>query len=164
MEKETDDISQINWLSIEVFTDKDNIFSEEVFFYLLKDNLSYVYKDKHLLIALCICSYEKQKDIIAIDVFCLKQEYRRKGLGTSLLNSCINNCIKNGYQKFSLYVVTTNEKAINVYKKIGFKISKKIDNYYNKDAPPDNDAYLMVLDKTNNEKSETNKIKEIQDY
>ena len=38
---------------------------------------------------------------------------------------------------------------MNLYKKLGFKEIRFIRNYYHLDKPPDNDAYLMVLEKGN---------------
>ena len=54
-----------------------------------------------------------------------------------------------GYPKNDLQVTVTNEIAINLYQKLGFKITEKLENYYNYAKPPDNDAYLMILEKSN---------------
>ena len=43
----------------------------------------------------------------------------------------------------------TNIPAINLYLLLGFRVVKTILNYYSNDAPPDNDAFLMVLKKDN---------------
>ena len=141
------DISEISSLCIEVWGDEGK-YSEEFYSNILLYELSYIYKEKNKIIAACLIEYDEEKDITIISIFCVKKEYRRKGIGTSLLNFCINNCIKNGYPKFNLQVAVTNEEAINLYKKLGFEITEKLVNYYNV-KPPDNDAYLMLLDRTN---------------
>ena len=149
------DIPEIHSLCIEVWGDECT-YNEEYYSNILVDELSYIYKESNEIIAVCLVEYDEEKDITAICVFCVKKEYRKKGIGTSLINFCINNCIKNGYPKFKLQVAVTNEKAINLYKKLGFEITEKLVNYYSDVKPPDNDAYLMLLDKTN-------KINEIDD-
>ena len=76
---------------------------------------------------------------IAVD-----KEYRKKGIGSSLLESFI----KLNYDKcnsISLYVYVDNKVAINFYKKNGFNIIKRIPKYYIGTYDINNcDAYMMV--------------------
>jgi ribosomal protein S18 acetylase RimI-like enzyme len=52
--------------------------------------------------------------------FCIKEEYRRKGLGKELLENCLELARKDGYQ-VKLEVHVDNTAAINLYKSYGFK-------------------------------------------
>ena len=113
--------------------------------------MSYIYKDNDTIIAICLALYEEDLKQINISVLCVKSEYQRKGIGKSILNACIDNCIKKGYNEFNLHVCVTNEKAIKLYEKIGFTKIKMCENYYSEDEPPDNDAYFMELTKKKNE-------------
>lgn len=67
-------------------------------------------------------------------------EYRRKGLGNAILTKALEGMrgynVKEGY----LEVRVSNQPAIDLYRKIGFSISKTSRHYY-KDGE---DAYIMV--------------------
>ena len=144
-----EDISQIKELSY-YFWGRVGLFTNEFYIEVLKQNLSYVYKDKNTLIAVCLVRLdEDHSNSINIDVLCVNSKYQRKGLGRALLSFCINNCVEKGYNKFYLHVSTTNKKALNLYYSLGFFKAKFIKDYYINDEPPDKDAYMMKLYKYN---------------
>lgn len=60
-------------------------------------------------------------------------EYRGKGIGTSILKNEINN-----HDRICLKVATTNDRAIKLYKSLGFEIIKEVDGQ----------MYIMKYDKT----------------
>ena len=143
-----DDIPQIKSLGAS-FWGKEGIYSDKFYMEALKQNLSYAYKEKiknkNILIAICLVRYDKENDVVGIDLLCVKEMYQGMGFGKALLSFCINKCLENCYNKFYLHVATTNYKAISLYKKLGFSIVKLVKNYYYNDKPPDNDAYYMTL-------------------
>ena len=141
-----DDIPEIKNLSYSIWKE-DGIYSDNFYESMLNDNLSYIYKDqeKNIIIAICLALYEEEEDEVNISVLCVKKEYQRKGLGKSILEECIENCVKNRYTNFYLHVAITNEKAIKLYEKIGFRKIKFIKNYYTNDPPPHNSSFLMRL-------------------
>ena len=146
-----EDIPQIKDLGYS-FWGKEGIYIEGYYYVVLGDNLSYVYKDKNILIAFCLVRLDKDKDFynfISIDLLCVNPNYQRKGFGKALLSFCINNCVEKGYTKFYLHVATTNKKAMNLYYSLGFFKAKFIKDYYFNDKPPDKDAYMMKLYKYN---------------
>lgn len=49
------------------------------------------------------------------------EQYRRKGFGSKICKSIINEGIKNGADLAYLQVASVNEKAINLYKSLGFE-------------------------------------------
>ena len=63
------------------------------------------------------------EDGVLIDEIYLYDEYRNKGIGTELINSVKN---KNVY----LWVYKNNEKAINLYTKLGFKVIDETETRY----------------------------------
>ena len=70
----------------------------------------------------------------------VKKSCRGRGLGGELLESLIDICSDLNIKTFTLEVNTTNEHAIHLYEKFGFKnlgIRKK---YYNNTQ----DAYIMT--------------------
>ena len=144
-----EDISQIKALSYS-FWGREGIYSEEFYEEVLKENLSYAYKDQKILIAICLVRLDQDyNNFISIDLLCVNPNYQRKGFGKALLSFCINNCVEKGYNKFYLHVSTTNKKALNLYYSLGFFKAKFIKDYYINDEPPDKDAYMMKLYKYN---------------
>ncbi|GAU75435.1 GNAT family N-acetyltransferase [Fusibacter sp. 3D3] len=50
------------------------------------------------------------------------KNYWNNGIGTRMMNECINWCKSQGLEQLELEVVTENSRAIPVYEKLGFKI------------------------------------------
>ena len=158
VQAEMDDIPQMKLLGYD-FWQEEGVYPQQYYISVIKQKLSFVIKVKrYIIIAFCLVSYNVETGFIGIDLLCVKRDYQKKGIGKLLLNYCIENCKKLGFKRFYLHVATTNLPAFNLYKKLGFKISETIKNYYFNDLPPDNDAYLMKLIIENN-----NEEKQIQD-
>ena len=156
---QTNDIPEIKAIG-NSFWGKEGVYSDKYYLDILKQNLSYVYKENNIVIAFCLVKYVPNIHFISIDLLCVKTGYQGKGLGKSLLTFCINNCVQKKYYRFYLHVAKTNTVAYNLYKKLGFYIDRFIPNYYYNDKPPHNDAYLMVLFKSNIKPKDTqNSIK-----
>ncbi|MEB3825628.1 MAG: ribosomal protein S18-alanine N-acetyltransferase [Desulfurococcales archaeon] len=70
-------------------------------------------------------------------------EYRRRGIASALISKSIK-LMRDNYnvKKVYLEVRTSNSPAINLYKKLGFRIKDVIPRYY-RDGE---DAYLMELE------------------
>lgn len=59
----------------------------------------------------------------------LYKDYRNMGIGTSLMKNMLKLLKKQGYKKTSLAVQKDNY-AVEMYKKVGFKIEKELDEEY----------------------------------
>lgn len=157
-----DDIPQINNIIIS-FWGKKARYNNQFYYKVLKTNFSYVYKIDKEIIAVCLVNCYKEQKEISIDLLCVKKAYQGNGLGKSLLDFCIKNCMKEGYYTFYLHVATTNNIAIKLYEKMGFNKIEYVPNYYFQDGPPNNNAYLMKLDtrvkKKYDKKDDNNNIK-----
>lgn len=156
-----DDIPQINNIIIS-FWGKNARYNNQFYYKVLKSNFSYVYKIDKEIIAVCLVNCYKEQKEISIDLLCVKKAYQGNGLGKSLLDFCIKNCMKEGYYSFYLHVATTNSIAIKLYEKMGFNKLEYVPNYYFQDPPPNNDAYLMKLDtriKKKDDNKDNNNIK-----
>ena len=68
--------------------------------------------------------------------------FQRKEIGKNLLNQFIENIKKERINKIELEVRTRNKKAIDFYKKNGFKIVEKINEFYQNLE----NAYVMRLE------------------
>lgn len=79
--------------------------------------------------------YDFLYDRVEIEYISVLEQYKKLGIGTKLLNEIEKLNIKN----ITLEVSESNQIAINFYKKNGFKIVTKRDNYYGNE-----DGYLMI--------------------
>lgn len=76
----------------------------------------------------------------------IDEKYQRKGYGFFLVKSVIGIMENQGITKFFLEVRESNNKALNLYKKLDFRIFDKKENYY---ANPQEDALILgrILEK-----------------
>ncbi len=71
-------------------------------------------------------------------------KFRRIGIGSMLIFNALQALRQlNPGTKLTLEVRESNTAAIKLYKKSGFKVTGKLQGYYNK---PDEDAIIMALD------------------
>lgn len=59
---------------------------------------------------------------------CVLKDYWGFGIGTNLLKESIDWADSNGIHKITLHVIKENDKAINLYKKYGFKTEGVLEN------------------------------------
>jgi ribosomal protein S18 acetylase RimI-like enzyme len=74
--------------------------------------------------------YEDPKDIMWMDYLAVSPKFQRQGFGTKLLENLMDICKKKKVRM--LCVFTDKDGAQKFYKKNGFKIAGKIENYYGK--------------------------------
>lgn len=65
--------------------------------------------------------------LYTIDV---KKEFRRRGVGSMLLEAFEKKALEKKVKKIILQVEVSNTPAINLYLKKGYKITRRIRNYY----------------------------------
>jgi len=65
--------------------------------------------------------------LYTIDV---KKEFRRRGVGSMLLEAFEKRALEKNVKKIILQVEVSNTPAINLYLKKGYKITRRIRNYY----------------------------------
>lgn len=68
--------------------------------------------------------------------------FRRMGVAEKLLNELLKRMREKGARAVRLEVKVSNEPAMNLYKKLGFRTVGVINNYY----PNGEDAYIMTVD------------------
>jgi ribosomal-protein-alanine N-acetyltransferase len=62
--------------------------------------------------------------------FNVHPEHRRKGIGSSLMDTALDKLEKKGYKNITLEVGINNPIAQNLYQSKGFIVDKKLSNYY----------------------------------
>ncbi|GGE70640.1 GNAT family N-acetyltransferase [Priestia taiwanensis] len=69
---------------------------------------------------------EAEEDAYYIDTLSVNAEFRGQGIGTDLMKAAEDYAKEQGYDKISLNVEYDNERAHNLYTKVGFKEEKTI--------------------------------------
>ena len=117
-------------------SDLKELFTDYKLDYIISNNeyvQYYAYKiDNKYIAFLCFMNISEEVEII--DAFVL-EKYRRNNIMTSLFNYLFKN---EKYTKIFLEVSEENIGAINLYKKLGFKVISVRKGYYN-----GIDAYVM---------------------
>lgn len=85
---------------------------------------------------------EIQNNNVYIFTFGILKEFRNHGIGSYLWRE-IELLLSNTFNpdKIELHVNVSNSKAIHFYKKHGFEIKDRVENYY--EGLPSNTAYLL---------------------
>lgn len=98
---------------------------------------AYVYIENNKIIAFVsfVISYERAE----LYYIFVDNEYRRNHVASKLMEYMIDVCSKKDVETIDLEVKSTNEIAINLYKKYGFDVVNVRKKYYN-----GIDAYLML--------------------
>lgn len=60
----------------------------------------------------------------------IKQKYWNLGIGNLLIQECLNQAVKAGYEQIELGVFADNDKALKLYKKYGFEVWGRTVNAY----------------------------------
>ena len=84
-----------------------------------------IFKNKDLIGWADVDRYSNKTGLLGIGI---KVDYRNKGIGKYLLELIINKSKEYGYERLDLRVRVTNQRAIELYKKIGFKETEYIEN------------------------------------
>jgi ribosomal-protein-alanine N-acetyltransferase len=79
---------------------------------------------------------EKKGHVVSIAVL---PKYQRRGIGLALMQKAMENMLRYKAKKCFLEVRVSNKPAIQMYKKLGFQIKRRIRSYY----MDGEDAYVM---------------------
>lgn len=116
--------------------DKNNYpLSKSSFYNFIKKQNLYIYKvDNQIAGYIVLINYKKSIRIYSLGI---KKEFQGKGISKEIIKFVIEK-LKNDLN-IILEVRVDNYKAIKLYESLGFKILKKLDNYYD-----DVDGYKML--------------------
>ena len=70
---------------------------------------------------------EIENNIFELGNICIKPEYQNKGIGTAVLNEIM---FENKGKNIKLQAFKINERAINLYEKIGFEKMNETQTHY----------------------------------
>lgn len=80
-----------------------------------------------------IISYQAMPDSISIFDVAILPQYQDQGIGTHTIQKIID--VVGDDKKIELVVHPENNKAIHIYEKFGFKITKRVENYFSDNEP-----------------------------
>ena len=110
---------------IKEVVNNDNPFSKEI---------QYI-EDNNVLGELKYSQIYQRREV---DKILVKEKYRRRGIGTKLMSYLVSEAIHHKVINITLEVRVSNSRAINLYKKFGFREVALRKYYYG-----DEDAILM---------------------
>ncbi len=119
--KDKDKIQELSKLFYDIVGDVEDDLSNNPFSHYI------VYYENEKLVG--YINYYLIYDRIEIANFNVLEEYQNKGIGTKLLKFLIE-CYDQKITNITLEVRSNNLKAINIYKKMGFKEKAIRKNYY----------------------------------
>lgn len=142
---EINDLNSIYFLETLCF--KDPYPRELLYMFLsLYPELFFVAEINSMIVGYVI-SVIKPGHIGHIVSLCVHPKFRRKGIGTKLIQSVEETCRKKfNVCKFRLEVRVSNAGAISFYTKLGYSIAFKASKYY----PDGEDAYVMIKNECSN--------------
>ena len=104
-----------------------NIYNKE-------DNKLFIAKDNDKVVGYIYIKKESTDGLdtnkeYLIDALYVEEEYRNKGIATSLINKVKDYCKDNNIKYLNISVIDSNEKAKSLYSKLGFEVfSLKLKN------------------------------------
>lgn len=120
-----DDIKELFSIEEELFFNDESALSKASFSYHLKKNIIYKIELDKKIVAYIL--WLKRKNYYRLYSLAILKEFQGKGLGKSLLEFSLNALDKD---YFELEVRFSNQTAISLYEKFGFKKVKVLDNFY----------------------------------
>lgn len=67
---------------------------------------------------------------VSVALFCVKREYRRRGIGSAMLERFRQAAAMDGARTIQLEVRETNSEAMGFYRRRGFMPTERLENFY----------------------------------
>ncbi|UYP46131.1 Mycothiol acetyltransferase [Candidatus Lokiarchaeum ossiferum] len=150
----------IELMRVELFAFEQDGYDINTINRLIKDSILFLKMINPIdmsLVGFSICSNmmgeENVKETQAVELITLAihPKFQRQGFGNRLLQRTLVDLQRFNVQVVQLHVKVSNEKAINLYKKHGFKIVETIEEYYDDSKES---AYTMILMLTKKSKAD----------
>lgn len=134
---------------------ESNLFShpwtEEAFVYELTQNpFSYYWVMERDECVIAYCGAWLSGDQAQITTLGVDTHFQGNGNAKELIQKLFDECDLQGIPRISLEVRVSNDNAIGLYERMGFKKVAVRKDYY---EYPHEDAYLMVMERNNHENS-----------
>lgn len=107
-------------------------------------HLCYIAMDGCECVGVIVCKQERSKrgiDTGYIAMLAVQDDYRNKGLGSTLVSTAIQAMIHRGCHQVTLEAEVTNRPALTLYDNLGFIRDERLEKYYLNG----NDAFRLKL-------------------
>lgn len=107
-------------------------------------HLCYLAMDGSQCVGVIVCKQEPSKRGIEtgyIAMLAVRDDYRNKGLGSTLVSTAIHAMLQRGCKQVTLEAEVTNKAALMLYDNLGFIRDKRLEKYYLNG----NDAFRLKL-------------------
>jgi ribosomal-protein-alanine N-acetyltransferase len=120
------DIKELVEIEKEIFDDNNFPLSRSCFYYHIKRSILLVYEEEGKIIGYIL--WLKRENYYRLYSIGVRKEYQGKSIAQKLLDYSFS--ILNDKKKYTLEVRSDNFRAINFYKRNGFKVVKILKSYY----------------------------------
>ena len=91
-------------------------------------SFSAIHRPSNTLVGLILCSRVKD-NVGHVTQVCLLPEYRGQRIGENLIVCCANSLRSRNFQQLSLTVTEMNQRAVALYKQLGFEEKSVFDAF-----------------------------------
>jgi ribosomal-protein-alanine N-acetyltransferase len=133
------DLTALMQVETNSFDGSSFAMSRQNFIYHIKKSPLFVYEIDNKIAGYILVFLRKDSFRARVYSVAVKENFRGQGIAAALFEKAISYAKKEGKSVIKLEVRAVNEKAIKLYKKLGFKTQKKLKAYY----PDDMDALVM---------------------
>ena len=130
-----------------LYEQMDKAAFEPIFADLLKQGIIFIYEEEKVPIGMfkLIPETYRSNHVVYLGGLAIDPNFSGKGAGTAMMQAIIDYAQQNKFLRIVLSVATHNEKAINLYKKMGFIREGILKNYTHlKKEQKFIDEYLMA--------------------
>ena len=130
-----------------LYEQMDKAAFEPIFADLLKQEIIFIYEEEKVPIGMfkLIPETHRSSHVVYLGGLAIDPNFSGKGAGTAMMQAIIDYAQQNHFLRIVLSVATHNEKAINLYKKMGFVHEGILKNYTHlKKEQKFIDEYLMA--------------------
>ena len=130
-----------------LYEQMDKTAFEPIFADLLKQEIIFIYEEEKVPIGMfkLIPETHRSSHVVYLGGLAIDPNFSGKGAGTAMMQAIIDYAQQNHFLRIVLSVATHNEKAINLYKKMGFIREGILKNYTHlKKEQKFIDEYLMA--------------------
>ena len=89
-----------------------------------------VYPETEMIVGYFILRFNKGNASVSLHNFAIHPEFQGNGIGLKLMKKVMDAVRATKFQKIYLEVSLLNYRAIEMYRKLGFTINKKLPKYY----------------------------------
>jgi ribosomal-protein-alanine acetyltransferase len=139
-----DDLDELAWLALEA---GETTWRAETFYPACRGDekeRAFIARDGDVIVGYAVMALEV--DDCALYSIAIKPSHRRQGLAQILFNAGVSWAREAGKARCLLEVRISNEGAIRLYEKVGFRRDGIRKNYYPTQTSKREDALLMSLD------------------